>query len=574
MLSINPFPTIYQPFTIMKVRTIHTAVVFLLSLISSSLCLYAQNDILIDQPLTWSIDSVQVSWTVPQATESVYLYQSEPEYNPLSLFGFYGKDVTAFVYEGGFNYNQTDPKANPTQWSETEKEVVSQALTVAFESYDQKTTSNQRLVFTVKFVNHTNSHFKIDYRYTNYIPVYIGETEIGKAAPVGIDKVVISIPPTGEPVSVKFAMPIDEKCKSALLNYKPILKFSEGKLLFRTPDDDIQFERSIYKKSVTNKDHFTVAIQADREVKEWKINWVAQNPVTLQEALEAINDNIRRENLNDAITVFDIKDNHIVTVCGSPFTDKDAPDWITELKVFKDGAFQMIADPDSCLSQTPRSGERYVFQLVNQEFKKLVAKANAGDAAALNELGDRYFDGDGVAEDIVKAVELYRKSAEKGYAEGQYNLGLRYFNGEGVPEDSAEAAKWFQKAAEQGNADAQICLCYCYLNGLGVTENKAKGIEWLQKAVQQGNARVQYNLGWCYFNGEGVAEDKVEAVKWFRKAAESDYADAQYNLGCSCYNGVGVEEDKVEGLKWIRKAADQGYEDAIKMLKALKESDK
>ena len=136
-----------------------------------------------------------------------------------------------------------------------------------------------------------------------------------------------------------------------------------------------------------------------------------------------------------------------------------SPYWVVELKAFKDGALQTVTDLDSLLSETPHSGERYVFQIVDLELKKLIEKANAGDPEALNNLGDRYYCGcDYLSEDKVKAAELYRKSAEQGYAEGQYHLGMCYYFGKGVPRDRAEAIKWFQKAALRGHAEAAELL--------------------------------------------------------------------------------------------------------------------
>lgn len=474
----------------MKAQTIHAVVVFLLVIITPALCVCGLDDIILEPPLTWSVKSVLIGWSASQGekttTESVFLYEADESWlsNPMTEFGLYGKDVTASVYEeGGMNYNQIDPQTNPAQWSELQKEKVSRALTAAFESSGQKTASNQQLIFTVKFANHTKSQLKFDYRYTNYIPVCIGQTEIGKAAPVGIDKVVISIPPTGDPVSVKFAMPIDEKCKSALLNYKPLLKFSEGQLFLKVPFGEPEIEGNVYRKSAVDKGHFNVAILAGDEFKEWRINWIDRNPVTLQEALEAINDKIRLENGKDK-TVFEIKDNRFASVCGTPFASKLAPDWMTELiyfrvlndkhyffrnrpcwvvelKAFKDGAFQTVTDLDSRLSETPHSGERYVFQIVDLndlKLKKLIEKANAGDPEALCKLGDYYYNKycnkDALHEGKIKAAELYRKSADKGYAEAQYNLGKCYYFGKGVPRDRAEAVKWFQKAALRGHAKA------------------------------------------------------------------------------------------------------------------------
>ena len=45
--------------------------------------------------------------------------------------------------------------------------------------------------------------------------------------------------------------------------------------------------------------------------------------------------------------------------------------------------------------------------------------------------------------------------AEQGDVDAQLNLGNMYFNGEGVPQDDKAAVKWYRLAAEQGNARAQ-----------------------------------------------------------------------------------------------------------------------
>ena len=73
-------------------------------------------------------------------------------------------------------------------------------------------------------------------------------------------------------------------------------------------------------------------------------------------------------------------------------------------------------------------------------------------------LGLMYANGEGVAKDSAKAVELFQKSADQGNVDAQNNLGVMYYSGEGVPRDEAKATEWFKKAAAQGNADAQANL--------------------------------------------------------------------------------------------------------------------
>lgn len=60
------------------------------------------------------------------------------------------------------------------------------------------------------------------------------------------------------------------------------------------------------------------------------------------------------------------------------------------------------------------------------------------------------------------------KAAEQGDIDAQYELGNCYYNGNGVSEDKAEAVKWYYKAANRGYARAQYSLGNCYYNGYGV----------------------------------------------------------------------------------------------------------
>ena len=59
--------------------------------------------------------------------------------------------------------------------------------------------------------------------------------------------------------------------------------------------------------------------------------------------------------------------------------------------------------------------------------------------------------------DKVKAI---KDQIEEGPADPkeQNDLGNRYYDGDGVPQDYAEAVKWYRKAAEKGNREAQYIL--------------------------------------------------------------------------------------------------------------------
>jgi hypothetical protein len=186
------------------------------------------------------------------------------------------------------------------------------------------------------------------------------------------------------------------------------------------------------------------------------------------------------------------------------------------------------------------------------------ACVDQGSAVAQINLGIMYANGEGVPQDYVEAVRLYRLATDQGAAEAQYNLGIMYANGNGVPEDDVEAARWFRLAADQGVTEAQYNLGIMYANGNGVPEDDVEAARWFRLAADQGFASAQYNIGYMYANGNDVPEDDVEAVRWFRLAADQGDSDAQVSLGISYVLGEGVPKDDVQAYMWFNLAAAQG----------------
>lgn len=193
-----------------------------------------------------------------------------------------------------------------------------------------------------------------------------------------------------------------------------------------------------------------------------------------------------------------------------------------------------------------------------KRFQETKLKAEAGDAAAQQDLGLIYFNGRGVEKSSSEAANWWRKAAEQNNALAQRKLGAIYQHGEGVEQDDEAAVKWYRRAADQHDRLAQCALGFMYEVGRGVAKNEGDAASWYRKAAEQGEDQAQANLGLMYATGRGVAKDEVEGVKWYRKAAEQGHAGAQSNLGAMYAAGRGVAQDEDEAVKWYRKAADQG----------------
>jgi hypothetical protein len=122
------------------------------------------------------------------------------------------------------------------------------------------------------------------------------------------------------------------------------------------------------------------------------------------------------------------------------------------------------------------------------------------------------------------AVQMYRKAAAAGSAEGEVALAAMLAAGKGVPRDPAQAVRLYESAAGRGNAAAINVLAQAYIGGtLGLTkENRdnAQALAALKRAAQQGYAPAAAELSRAYTAGDyGLAPDPVEAARWQPQAA-------------------------------------------------------
>ena len=69
-----------------------------------------------------------------------------------------------------------------------------------------------------------------------------------------------------------------------------------------------------------------------------------------------------------------------------------------------------------------------------------------------------------------------------------------YYQGEGIAQDKVKAVYWFTKVAEQGLVDAQHNLAIMYGKGDDIKQDKIKAVYWCTKAAEQGYPNAQYNL--------------------------------------------------------------------------------
>ena len=168
--------------------------------------------------------------------------------------------------------------------------------------------------------------------------------------------------------------------------------------------------------------------------------------------------------------------------------------------------------------------------------------AEGGHPVAQWKLGRMYADGDGVAQNDLRAFDYFSKIANQ-HAEDNPSapqagivanafvaLGRYYLSGipnSKVKSDPERAREMFSYAASYfGNADAQYDLARLYFKSTGNSpESFRQGIRWLGLAAQKGQYQAQALLGQMLFNGDQMPPQRARGLMWLTLARDSAGAE-------------------------------------------------
>ena len=124
------------------------------------------------------------------------------------------------------------------------------------------------------------------------------------------------------------------------------------------------------------------------------------------------------------------------------------------------------------------------------------------------------------------AFKWMLRAADAGHAAAQNNIGLSYLHALGAPKDEAIAFSWFEKAAKQGLSYAQSELAMLYYEGRGVEKDVQKAYDWWLIAAKQEDEYAQFNLASLLLE----SQDIKQAYYWFNRAAHNNHPDAKNAL--------------------------------------------
>lgn len=212
----------------------------------------------------------------------------------------------------------------------------------------------------------------------------------------------------------------------------------------------------------------------------------------------------------------------------------------------------------------------------------LAKAAERGQMLAQVCLGGLYLLGQGVAEDLTKAVEWLQKAADQGSAISAKALAKLFEEGKCVERDLAKSVHYYRKAAEGGLSEVYTTLAFSLLYGRGVNADEEEAIFWYEKAAKKQDVRVQICLGMLYRRkgNSGNPECLKIADSWIAKAAANPelteiYQNAEKDEFSACYMGfiyeygIGVPVDDSLAQTWYENAVRLGHPTAEQHLHSI-----
>ena len=164
-------------------------------------------------------------------------------------------------------------------------------------------------------------------------------------------------------------------------------------------------------------------------------------------------------------------------------------------------------------------------------------------------------------------MKWYRKAADEGDATALWCVASLFYNGHGVLKDFSKALELARKSADRGSLAAQNLIGTLFeKGGHGLVQDYGKAMASYQKASEKGDAFAKCNIGCLFYYGRGQMPNEVDATKWFNTAAELD-SEKVFEYG---HNNLEINKnwptDSVLGLKLIQIAAAKGNTNAKKWL--------
>jgi hypothetical protein len=179
-----------------------------------------------------------------------------------------------------------------------------------------------------------------------------------------------------------------------------------------------------------------------------------------------------------------------------------------------------------------------------------------GNVVAMTELADLQNtpNDSGLRIDTARAERLYHQAALLGYAPAQRRFAALYETGDGVAQDLWRAIAWYGIAAAHGDDISNAKVILFYLGPENNAASQTMAFSYAQRGERANGPLSRSLLGYCYENGIGTAKDEARAFHLIFLAAEQGEMNAQYHLVYMYAEGIGIAADRQQARHWHERA--------------------
>lgn len=156
-----------------------------------------------------------------------------------------------------------------------------------------------------------------------------------------------------------------------------------------------------------------------------------------------------------------------------------------------------------------------------------------------------------------RAIEIFERLSESGYAPATYALGELYYNGDLGEENAEKALEYFTRLLDQGSPVAYGPIGSLYYIGKLGDENRYKAFAYLKKALEYypDDVHNNFDIARCYANGIGTEKNIMEAKSHFIKILDAEPENEWYIIS---YADMLRDNGSAGCVEWYKKGSDLG----------------
>ena len=184
---------------------------------------------------------------------------------------------------------------------------------------------------------------------------------------------------------------------------------------------------------------------------------------------------------------------------------------LTQVQVYMECCGKLICD--GCIYAVALRDDNQLCPFCRAPVMIKEEKVELNDAIAIRNLGVFYDRGlYGLAQNRAKALEYWHRAAKLGSVNAYHNIGNAYYNGNGVEVDKKKANQYYELAAMSGDVSARY--------NLGVLEKQAGNVDRTLKhymiAVEGGSKKSLENIKVLYTEGYVAKDDYAKALRSYQ----------------------------------------------------------